>query len=327
MALRTKEQIAEGKQAFLNMGLGAFVNALCYFICAWVALLYYDPYDATLSTITVIAGAIAGPLIMLIFWGKINAGFASFLSVVSILIFPFAVSIFQYNGYEMWFKFATGGLIIGTIWCLLLYVTSAIPVNKNGCTTCNAEGNLKQSPKFLDASYTGTCYVCLGKKKVTNIHPHYQAVKILEKYVTDITQTKIEHKELLSTYREMKKQKQQGPEALGDTLYQQTIELEQKYYDQVELRLKQIAFFEQGLRKLHRMMYNSMMAENMLQKQKDLSAMFDDNANDLGSIMSLKAQLEMHTDVIDRINSLSIQVDMHSSTSIANDLAKEIEEM
>lgn len=195
------------------------------------------------------------------------------------------------------------------------------------CRFCQSSGRLSSPTKWLTTPYTGKCYVCLGKNQIKIGHPHFEASQILDKYEAGLTETTKEFENLEAVFHEMSVQKQQGLEVLGNALYQQTIDLEKQYYDQAELRKTQIEFFEQGLRKLHRMMYNSMLADNMLQKQKELATLYDDNAKDLGSVMSLKAQLEMHHDVIDRINALSIQIDQQASTSIAAELSKEIEEM
>lgn len=104
-------------------------------------------------------------------------------------------------------------------------------------------------------------------------------------------------------------------------------DLEAKYNDQINLRKTQIDFLEKGMTKLHRSMYSSYLASQMLDKKKALDELYDDNTNDLGKVMARKAQLEMHTEMLDRINALSAEIEMHQSNSIAKDLAKDIEKM
>lgn len=267
------------------------------------------------------------PAILFVVVDAPGALIAATLSGITLLLWYFTQG--QQNHTTYWLAIAF--IINAPVSASFLYYLSKYKrqktIKNNACKTCNSNGSITVPLIWLQAPYTGTCYICLGKRTIGKTHPHFEAAQILANYQLNLDQTHTELERLNAGILELRSQKQQGPETLGQGLYKQTLELEQKYHDQAALRNTQIRFYEQGLRKLHRMMYNSMLADNMLQKQKELTEMFDDNANDLGSVMSLKGQLEMHTDVIDRINALSVQIDQQNSTSIAKDLAKEIERM
>lgn len=324
MTTPSKTDKTSAKQLFINLGVGPLFNAICWFVGAALVV----QFGEAKSTYIIAVCLFIAPVLMAIKFGVKNAVFAALATLIYTFSYIYIYSNEQIEPTDTWYSYTIVGIAVCAVWALLAFAISKAPEPSNRkCSTCNGTGKLIQSPKWLNTDYTGTCYTCLGKKIITNIHPHYQAVLIVDKYQTNIVETKQEYARLKDTYEQMGRQKLQGPEALGKELYQQTIELETKYYEQALLRLNQIKFLEKGLGKLHRMMYNSMIAENMLLKQKELTEMFDDNANDLGSVMSLKTQLEMHTDVIDRINALSVEIDLNNSTSIANSMAEEIEKM
>lgn len=197
------------------------------------------------------------------------------------------------------------------------------------CPLCKGESAIKAPAWGMQIAYVGKCYVCLGKGgfRKDDESPHWEGAQLLEKYQADHASTQAEFNTMSTALKELKEQAKQGELALGEQLYRQTLGLIQQYEEQAKLRRQQLDFFEEGMRKLHRMMYNSFLAENMLAKQKALVDLREDNTTDLGTIMARKEQLQMHYEVLDRIKALSIEIDMHETTSIAKDLRKEIKEM
>ncbi len=99
------------------------------------------------------------------------------------------------------------------------------------------------------------------------------------------------------------------------------------FRSELKLRYTRMEFYETCIRKLNRLLRNHEWSRQLVEKQKELKALREDNYEELAQMEELRSGVEMDVLYLDTIEKLSLRMEATTSHDAADHLRRELEKM
>ncbi len=99
------------------------------------------------------------------------------------------------------------------------------------------------------------------------------------------------------------------------------------FRSELKLRYTRTEFYETCIRKLNRLLKNHEWSRQLVEKQKELKALRENNYEELAQMEELRSGVEMDVLYLDTIEQLSQRMEATTSHDAADDLRRELEKM